>query len=46
LRLVELAGGSGCAASWSVDYENSSGVNRYKYDVMQHGPIVGLTIGF
>jgi hypothetical protein len=30
----------------SVDYEKGSGVNRYDYDVVQHGPVVGLTIGF
>jgi hypothetical protein len=30
----------------SVDYEKGSGINRYEYDVVQHGPVVGLTIGF
>jgi hypothetical protein len=30
----------------SVDYEKGSGLNRYEYDVVQHGPLVGLTIGF
>jgi hypothetical protein len=30
----------------SVDYEKGSGANRYDYDVVQHGPVVGLTIGF
>jgi hypothetical protein len=30
----------------SVDYEKGSGANKYEYDVVQHGPIVGLTIGF
>jgi hypothetical protein len=29
-----------------VDYETGSGVNRYEYDVVQHGPVVGLTVGF
>lgn len=30
----------------SVDYEQGSGVNRYQFDVVQHGPVLGLTIGF
>ena len=30
----------------SVDFEKGSGTNRYEYDVVQHGPVVGLTIGF
>ncbi len=30
----------------SVDYEQGSGVNRYEFDVVQHGPVLGLTIGF
>ena len=30
----------------SVDYEQGSGVTRYEYDVLQHGPIVGLTAKF
>jgi hypothetical protein len=30
----------------SVEYEKGSGVNRYEYDVVQHGPVVGLTVGF
>jgi hypothetical protein len=29
-----------------VDYEQGTGINRYVYDVLQHGPITGLTIGF
>ena len=29
-----------------VDYEQGSGRNKYEYDVLQHGPITGLTIGF
>ena len=28
----------------SVDYEQGSGVNKYQYDVVQHGPIMGLTV--
>jgi hypothetical protein len=30
----------------SVDYEKGSGANRYEYDVVQHGPLVGLTLRF
>jgi hypothetical protein len=30
----------------SVDFEKGSGLNRYEYDVVQHGPVLGLTIGF
>lgn len=30
----------------SVDYERGSGVNRYQYDVLQHGPLVGLAVTF
>ena len=30
----------------SVDFEEGSGLNKYVYDVVQHGPVVGLTIGF
>jgi hypothetical protein len=30
----------------SVDFEKGSGTNRYEYDVVQHGPIVGLTARF
>jgi len=30
----------------SVDFEKGSGNNKYEYDVVQHGPVVGLTIGF
>jgi hypothetical protein len=29
-----------------VDYEQGSGRNKYEYDVVQHGPVTGLTIGF
>jgi hypothetical protein len=29
-----------------VDYEQGSGVNRFEYDVTQHGPIVGLAVSF
>ncbi len=30
----------------SVDFEKGSGVNRYEYDVVQHGPLLGLTLKF
>ncbi len=30
----------------SVDYERGSGVTRYEYDVLQHGPFAGLTVRF
>jgi hypothetical protein len=30
----------------AVDFEKGSGVNRYEYDVVQHGPLLGLTLGF
>jgi hypothetical protein len=30
----------------SVDYEKGSGANRYQYDVIQHGPLLGLTVSF
>jgi hypothetical protein len=30
----------------SVDYEKGGGINRYEYNVLQHGPIVGLTVKF
>jgi hypothetical protein len=30
----------------SVDYQKGSGVNRYEYDVLQHGPLLGLSVGF
>jgi hypothetical protein len=30
----------------SVDYEKGSGATKYEYDVVQHGPVLGLTIGF
>jgi hypothetical protein len=30
----------------SVDYERGSGFTTYEYDVLQHGPIMGLTVKF
>jgi hypothetical protein len=30
----------------SVDYEKGSGLTRYEYDVLQHGPLMGLTLSF
>ena len=30
----------------SADFEKGSGLNRYEWDVVQHGPVLGLTIGF
>ena len=30
----------------SVDYEKGSGSNKYEYDVLQHGPILGMTAKF
>lgn len=29
-----------------VDYEQGSGRTKYEYDVLQHGPLSGLTIAF
>lgn len=29
-----------------VDYEQGSGRDRYEYDMLQHGPLSGLTISF
>jgi hypothetical protein len=29
-----------------VDFEKGSGRRRYEYDVLQHGPLLGLTVGF
>lgn len=29
-----------------VDYEQGSGRNKYEYDMLQHGPLTGLTIRF
>ncbi len=29
-----------------ADYEKGSGANRYVYDVVQHGPLLGLTVSF
>jgi hypothetical protein len=30
----------------AVDYAKGSGVTRYEYDIVQHGPLVGLTVSF
>jgi hypothetical protein len=30
----------------AVDFEQGSGPNRYIYDAVQHGPLVGLTARF
>ena len=30
----------------SVDYEEGSGSSKYEYDVLQHGPILGVTARF
>ncbi len=30
----------------SVDYVQGSGASRYEYDVLQHGPLMGLTVSF
>jgi hypothetical protein len=30
----------------AVDFEKGSGANRYDYDVVQHGPLIGLTARF
>jgi hypothetical protein len=30
----------------SVDFEKGAGVSRYELDVIQHGPLVGLTASF
>jgi hypothetical protein len=30
----------------SVDLEKGSGINRYEYAMVQHGPIIGLTLSF
>jgi hypothetical protein len=27
----------------SVDYDQGNGINRYEFDVIQHGPVVGIT---
>jgi len=29
-----------------VDYEQGAGLNKYEYDVLMHGPLVGLTVEF
>lgn len=29
-----------------VDYEQGSGRRKYAYDILQHGPVLGLAIGF
>jgi hypothetical protein len=30
----------------SVDYTKGDGLSRYEYDVLMHGPIVGLSMKF
>lgn len=30
----------------SVDFEKGSGANKYEYDVVQHGPLLGLSLRF
>jgi hypothetical protein len=30
----------------SVDYSEGSGANRYEYDAVQHGPVMGATVRF
>ena len=30
----------------SVDFEKGSGASRYHYDMLQHGPLLGLTVSF
>jgi hypothetical protein len=30
----------------AVDFERGSGISRYDYDVIQHGPLLGLTASF
>lgn len=30
----------------SVDFAKGSGADRYEYDVIQHGPVLGLTVSF
>lgn len=30
----------------SVDYDRGNGVNRYEFDVIQHGPVIGLAGAF
>ena len=30
----------------SVDYEQGSGHTRYEYDVVQHGPVMGVSVKF
>jgi len=30
----------------SVDYSEGSGANRYEYDAVQHGPVLGATVRF
>jgi hypothetical protein len=30
----------------SVDYEQGSGLKQYEFDVIQHGPVVGMTSRF
>ncbi|MFZ1101904.1 MAG: hypothetical protein WAN86_03370 [Hyphomicrobiaceae bacterium] len=39
-----------CTGDWRLrrgsDFEKGSGANRYDYDVVQHGPPIGLPHGF
>ena len=30
----------------SVDYEKGSGANKFEFDVVEHGPVVGLTVRY
>jgi hypothetical protein len=30
----------------SVDFEKGSAANRFEFDMIQHGPLLGLTVGF
>jgi hypothetical protein len=30
----------------SVDYSQGAGATRYRYDAIQHGPVLGLTARF
>ena len=30
----------------SVDYEQGSGRTKYEYDVVQHGPVMGISVKF
>jgi len=42
---MEIDGYAGYRAL-SVDYEQGSGVKEYEYDVIQHGPVFGMTSRF